>query len=111
MVITISTVGYGDIFPFTWYGQLLVIIAILTIITFFPKLWSEFSKVSNLTSEYARKSYSAHNKKEPKHILLLGDSPPEAIKTFLTECFHTDHGIVETNVIIMRNHPPNEEML
>jgi hypothetical protein len=50
-------------------------------------------------------------KKESKHIILLGDSTPDAIKTFLTECFHSDHGITETNVVIMRNHPPSDELI
>jgi hypothetical protein len=67
--------------------------------------------VSNLTSEYARKSYHTNGKKDTKHILLLGDAPPDAIKTFLTECYHSDHGITETNVVIMRNHSPNEELM
>lgn len=44
------------------------------------------------------------------HILLLGDAPPDAIKTFLTECFHTDHGFTETNLVIMRNNHPSEEL-
>ncbi len=63
-----------------------------------------------MTSIYARISYSNKGKKDTKHILLLGESPPEAIKTFLTECYHSDHGSNETNVVIMRNNQPSEEM-
>ena len=48
--------------------------------------------------------------KKTKHILLLGESQPDAIKTFLKECFHSDHGVSETEVVIMRNSVPNEEM-
>ena len=103
MFITITTVGYGDIFPRTVYGQMLCIGTILVILSLIPKQLSEFSKVSNLTSIYARISYSNKGKKDTKHILLLGESPPEAIKTFLTECYHSDHGSNETNVVIMRN--------
>jgi hypothetical protein len=68
------------------------------------------SKVSSLVSVYARKSYSKKGKNDAKHIVLLGDSPPEAIKTFLTECYHSDHGHTETTVVIMRKEPPGEEM-
>jgi hypothetical protein len=44
------------------------------------------------------------------HILLFGDAPLDAIKIFLEECFHIDHGTQETNLVIMRNNPPSEEM-
>jgi hypothetical protein len=64
-----------------------------------------------LTSKYARKSFTTKAKRDAKHILILGDAPAEAIKTFLTECYHSDHGITETNVVIMRNYGPDEEML
>lgn len=89
---------------------MLAIGVIFVILSLIPSQLSEFSKVSNLTSVYARKSYSNKGKKDAKHILLLGDAPPEAIKTFLTECYHSDHGFTETNVVIMRNHVPTEEM-
>jgi hypothetical protein len=103
MIITITTVGYGDIYPKTVYGQMMCIGIIIVILALIPSQLSEFSKVSNLTTIYSRKYYSNKGKKDTKHILLLGDASPEAIKTFLTECYHSDHGVTETNVVIMRN--------
>jgi hypothetical protein len=44
------------------------------------------------------------------HILLFGDAPMDAIKIFLRECFHADHGAQGTNLVIMRNNAPSEEM-
>jgi hypothetical protein len=41
---------------------------------------------------------------------LFGEAPVEAIKIFLQECFHQDHGFTETNLVIMRNKPPSDEM-
>jgi hypothetical protein len=68
-------------------------------------------KVLNLTSKYARAVYKRQGKREGNHILLLGNSPAEGIKTFLKECYHPDHGLTDTNVVIMRNSPPCEEFL
>jgi hypothetical protein len=44
------------------------------------------------------------------HLLLFGDAPIEAIKIFLQEFFHQDHGFTQMNLVIMRNNPPSEEM-
>ena len=41
---------------------------------------------------------------------MLGDSSHEAIDMFLKECFHSDHGGLDKEVVIMRNGPPSEEM-
>ena len=60
-------------------------------------------------SEFSRFEYQKANK-NVKHILLLGESQPDAIKTFLKECFHSDHGSIETEVVIMRQGIPSEEM-
>jgi hypothetical protein len=83
---------------------------IFVILALIPKQVSEFSKVNSLISVYARKSYSNKGKSNSMHILLLGDAPPDAIKTFLSECFHADHGFTETNLVIMRNSHPSEEL-
>ena len=111
MVITITTVGYGDIYPHTTLGQMMVIGMFVVILGLIPKQWKEFTKVRNMTSIYSRRSYNAKGKGDSKHILILGNAPPDAVKTFLTECYHSDHGVTETNVVIMKNHAPSDDML
>lgn len=44
------------------------------------------------------------------HILLLGDAPHDAVKTFFTELFHPDHGFTDTNLVLMRQKEPSEEL-
>lgn len=58
LIITITTVGYGDIYPRTAYGQMLSIGIIFVILALIPQQLSEFSKVNSLISVYARKYYS-----------------------------------------------------
>ena len=109
MVVTMTTVGYGDISPTTMAGQMLFILIEITVFSALPMQITEFSKVNSLTSEYARSVYQ-QSRRDVKHILLLGDSQPDAIRTFLKECFHSDHGAMETDVVIMRTDPPSDEM-
>lgn len=107
LIITITTVGYGDIYPHTTYGQMLSIGIIFVILALIPKQASEFSKVNSLISIYERKAYKKA-KSKTSHILLFGNAPIEAVKIFLQECFHADHGVSEMDIVIMRNIPPSE---
>jgi len=89
---------------------MLCVAIIFVILSLIPKQLSEFTKVNSLVSVYARKSYSSKGKSNAMHILLFGDAPPDAVRTFLSECFHSDHGFNETNLVIMRNTQPSDEL-
>jgi hypothetical protein len=110
MIVTMTTVGYGDIFPFTDYGRLLVILTIGVMLGLLPTQFQALIKVQSLQSKYARLEYNKA-KKDSKHILILGNAPPDNIKTFLDECYHEDHGQQDITVIIMRNASPSKEMI
>ncbi|CAI2380858.1 unnamed protein product [Moneuplotes crassus] len=110
MIVTMTTVGYGDIFPFTDAGRLLIILTIGVMLGLLPTQFQELLKVQSLTSKYARFSYKK-SKKDSRHILVLGNAPPDDIRTFLDECYHPDHGQADINVIIMRNSSPTKEMV
>jgi hypothetical protein len=79
------------------------------LISIIPAQFGELSKINNLTSSFSRAIYKKSNK-DIRHILLLGDCQPDTISTFLKECFHSDHGSNETDVVIMRSSPPSEEI-
>lgn len=112
MVVTVTTVGYGDIAPVTMEGRMSVIVIIMVIIGLFPNQYSELSRINSLTSKYERDSLKKRsNQKHLKHILILGDATKEAFLTFLTECYHSDHGSVERMTVIMRNSPPSEDLI
>ena len=106
--VTMTTVGYGDIYPTTIMGRYLFVCFALCMILVIPSYFQDLTKVNSLTSEYGRIAYTKASK-ETQHIILMGDSQPDAIKTFLKECFHSDHGAAETDVIILRTNPPSLE--
>ena len=109
IVVTMTVVGFGDISPYTVIGQCLYIIIMFTFIVNLEAQVGELQKAFSITTEFSRFQYQKANQ-NTKHILLLGDSQPDAIKTFLKECFHSDHGVNETEVVIMRPSMPSEEM-
>lgn len=110
LIITITTVGYGDIYPHTILGQMLCVGIIFVILALIPQQVSEFTKVNSLISVYERKKYTTKGKANAMHILLFGEAPADAVKTFLTECFHPDHGFTDTHLVLMRPSRPKEDL-
>ena len=73
-IVTLSTVGLGDITPQTDAGRLTIILTIIITIAFIPALPSKISNVFSLTSKYSRIKYNNYSK-TPKHLVLIGNCP------------------------------------
>lgn len=108
-VVTLSTVGFGDVTPQTGIGQFIVIGCVLAMLSFFPTQSSQLARVLKLRSKFARLSFRRTGN-DHDHIILLGRTNAEAFKNFLTEFYHPDHGVQDTHTVIMQVHPPNDEM-
>lgn len=108
IVVTLSTVGYGDIFPVTEQGRLVIILLIILALYLIPKQTNELIKLMGISSIYARAIYKSNP--EVQHIVISGHVNIDALKNFCYELFHPDHGTQDKNAVIIQNNAPPQEM-
>ncbi|CAD8072511.1 unnamed protein product [Paramecium primaurelia] len=107
-VVTLATVGYGDVTPQTEEGRVCVIVLIIIVLVVIPKQMNELIRLMGLQSVYARAFYKWNP--EVPHIIICGHVSVAALRNFCSELFHQDHGSQDKNAIIMRLTKPNTEM-
>lgn len=88
MVITVTTVGYGDISPTTNYTRIVVIIFIITSLVVIPMNINEIQVLLSLRSPF-RSPYIGRDGEH--HVILCGHVNNRAkLESFFAEFFHPD---------------------
>ncbi|CBJ32247.1 conserved unknown protein [Ectocarpus siliculosus] len=122
-IVTLSTVGYGDVLPVTAISRMLMIVVIVVALTYVPL------EVGNLIDIIGsrpknRVGYSRHLVGNKLHVVLAmvpgkDDGEGEAgfnaasLRRIIEELFHEDHGVDNESlwVVIMSPSPPSPEVL
>ena len=107
-IVSISTVGFGDISPYTFFGKIIFIILVFMILIVIQHQINDLISLVSAQSDYARNSYSAKN--DLSHILLVGNISTESLKSFCQEFFHPDHGSQYRHAVILNPHVPPREL-
>ena len=98
ILVSITTIGFGDITPQTIYGKLLIFSGIIFIIPYLEYVRSEMENIVSFTSKYALMKY----KKNKRHLLLIGNCGSESYEAILKELYNEDHGDIDFDTIIMQ---------
>ena len=108
IIVSITTVGYGEIMPNTILGKFLIVLLVIVILVVIPEQTNELINLSNAQTIYERRAYKASN--DIFHIVLMGEIDLDSLKSFCDEYFHRDHGNQYRHAVILRNEPPSKEM-
>ena len=98
MVVTISTVGYGDITPHTIVGQIAIMLIILLAIIVVPLVTSDL--VSSISEHY---KYGLPYTSRIPHVVAVvaGTMTADDLDSLLFEYYHSHEKIRQHNVVIL----------
>ena len=106
IIVSLTTVGYGDITPISILSKLTMLVFVFFILAVIPNQTDELISLSNAETIYERKRYISNP--DIPFVVLLGNIELEILKSFCEEYFHLDHGHFYRHIVILVNEFPNK---
>ncbi len=108
-MVTMSTVGYGDITPVTSMGKAFMIIFIIGGLAFFAAILPRLVEVTAYL--YQRSQYTRFDlTRVPRHVIVCGHITAATAKEFLKDFLHPDRGDKETHILFLHPERPNKDL-
>ncbi|DBA04284.1 TPA: hypothetical protein N0F65_002046 [Lagenidium giganteum] len=117
LIVTVATVGYGDVAPLTTFGKFVTAAVIIISFTIVPAEINRLTQLMALQSPF-RKTY--HPAVGQAHVLVVGNvTDPRSMLDFFKELYHPDrlledgasNPMSEPPCVIMGPHEPSEAII
>ncbi len=108
VLVSLSTVGYGDINPESSFSKLFIVTLVLGALYYIPKSTNKLIRIMNLKSVYATNKYKPRSS-ESKHVVVTGDLN-SLDENFFVELFHDDHGEDQLECVVLGEGNPTGEI-
>ena len=106
-VVTLATVGYGDLAPPDALSRLMVTILTMCFILWVPYETGKLMEMVKLRAPYGGEFVSNF---KGSHIIVFCDDQFSGVVAFLKEYFHEDHGFLATKCVLMGGATPTSEI-
>jgi hypothetical protein len=107
VIVSLATVGYGDEIPGSEFGRVIVLFIIFFTIVLIPAQTNELLRLMQIRSRFRRIEYKSL---DMRHVVVCGYVDLDALEIFVDELFHSDHGNLAINAVVMQDHDPSGEM-
>ncbi|GFO02053.1 potassium channel subfamily t member 1-like protein [Plakobranchus ocellatus] len=109
VIVTLSTVGYGDISPDIWLGQLFMLLMICVAFSFIPRqleeIGSTWSQRKKMGGDYSKRAAS-----RGKHVVVIGSEfSTDSVMNFLHE-FYEHPRLEDFTVVFMSSEELDNNM-
>ena len=109
IIVTFSTVGYGDISPSTDSGRAVMILFIILGIAFFAAILPTIVDVAS--GFYARRQFAKFDTtRVPQHVIVCGHITAFSAEEFLSDFLHPDRGDTQTHVLFLHPERPDPDL-
>uniref|UniRef100_A0AAQ4PM24 Calcium-activated potassium channel subunit alpha-1 n=1 Tax=Gasterosteus aculeatus aculeatus TaxID=481459 RepID=A0AAQ4PM24_GASAC len=107
LMVTMSTVGYGDVYAKTTLGRLFMVFFILGGLAMFARYVPEIAALILNRKKYGGSYNSTQGR---KHIVVCGHITLESVSNFLKDFLHKDRDDVNVEIVFLHNISPNLEL-